>query len=116
MGASSVTGTGHGDAEVTRGPGNGRDQYGSLVDPHIVWHGRKTLTKGTALIYLPSTISVPPTHLAVFTGGTGWVQMKIVQNGLMTGFLVLGGEEYIDYIVVNANNACFCDQYDQLGP
>ena len=39
MGATSVTGVGAGAADVTRGPGNNRNQFASLLDPHIVFHG-----------------------------------------------------------------------------
>lgn len=113
MGASSVTGTGPGAAEVTRGPGNGRGQYSSLVDPHIVWHGTATLSKGSATVYLPSTIQVPPTHLTILVGGFGYAVEKVVTNDIVTAFVIEGYGEKVDYIVIDANNSCFCEYFEE---
>jgi|WetSurMetagenome_2_1015567.scaffolds.fasta_scaffold420845_2 hypothetical protein len=112
MGAASVTGTGPGDAGITRGPGNGRNQFYSMVDPHVVWHGTVNLALGTATVVLPSNIRVPPTHLAVFTAGKGFAIAKnLDENDNMEGFTVIGYGTSIDYIVVDANNDCFGENY-----
>jgi hypothetical protein len=123
MGASSVTGTGHGDAGLTRGPNNNRGHFYSVVDPHVVWHGTATLTLDreeetyTATVYLPSTINVPPEHLAVFVGGKGYTVSKLTDSdGMMYGFVIVAwGTSYpdskVDYIVIDANNDCFCSNY-----
>jgi hypothetical protein len=119
MGATSVTGRGTGDSGLTRGPENNRDQFYSVVDPHVVWHGTATLEQvedsylGVATVYLPSTIRVPPEHLAVFVGGKGWTIVKnIDSDGMMIGFTIFGyTDTKVDYIVMDANNACFGDIY-----
>jgi hypothetical protein len=111
MTASSVTGVGVGAAEMTRGPGNDRGLFYSVVDPHVVWHGTAALDDGSATIYLPSTIRVPPEHLAVFvTGKMSYVIEKLVDvDGNMEGFVISGYGDQFDYIVIDANNDCFCE-------
>jgi hypothetical protein len=113
MGASSVTGTGLGEAGITRGPGNNRNNFYSVVDPHVVWHGVATITNNIGVVMLPSNIRLPPTQLAVFVSGKStFVYYKIVEDGIMTGFVVFSaGMNDVDYIVVDANNSCFCEQY-----
>lgn len=115
MTATSVTGIGPGAAEITRGPGNGRNQFYSVVDPHVVWHGTATLIQGTVTVYLPSTLAVvPPTHYAVFVAGKGYATAKITDaSGNMTGFRIVGYGDYVDYIVVDANNTCFCEDHTE---
>jgi hypothetical protein len=113
MTASSVTGVGVGTAEMTRGPGNERGLFYSVVDPHVIWHGKAEMVRGSAYVEFPSTIRVPPTHLAVFIGGLGYTSLKVIDlNGNMVGFIVVGGADFVDYIVVDANNACFCENYN----
>jgi hypothetical protein len=115
MGASSVTGTGLGEAGITRGPGNNRSSFYSNVDPHIVWHGKATLTEGSAVVNLPSNIQVPPSNLAVFVGGKGYSVSKITVDDIMTGFRIVGYYDgTVDYIVIDANNSCFCEDYSLM--
>lgn len=116
MGASTVTGKGIGNAGLTRGPNNGRNQFFPMVDPHVVWHGTVEIVGDSPLVtvYLPSSIRVPPTHLAVFCSGMAYCIDKGVDgDGNMDSFTVYAAGDYADFIVVDANNACFCEDHFQ---
>ena len=66
MGATSVTGVGNGAVNVGRGPGNNRNQFASLLDPHIVFHGTvyiDTGSGGETTVSLPSNVWDVPENL-----------------------------------------------------
>lgn len=110
MGAKSVTGTGVGVAGINRGPGNNRNQFYSMVDPHVIWHGTVEFVENVATVYLPSNIVLPPERLTVLVAGKGWCVEKVVTDGIVTAFTVVGSG-FADFVVVDAANNCFCSEF-----
>ena len=91
MGATSVTGTGAGITAVSRGPGNNRNQYSSLIDGHIVWQGSAALVDNVAEVALPSSIMTLPEKLSVFVSGLGIAVEKTVNaDGNVSSFTLVG--------------------------
>lgn len=107
MGASSVTGTGYGDAHPgVKGPGNGRNVYKSNLSPSVVAAGSITLPPsspvGSETVTLPEPLSLSYTAYAVIaTNETGAVTVsnKTDVEGKFASF-DLGGVGETDWIVV----------------
>ena len=113
MGATSVTGTGPGAANVTRGPGNLRNQYASLLDPHVVAHG--TIYGGNVpqFISLPSDKWDVPENLTILISGKAVAFDKDVNgDGLVTGFGILSSKKTdIDYVIIKSPGGGFTSGY-----
>ena len=115
MSATSVTGVGNGAAGPVRGPGNNRNQYASLLDPHIVYHG--TVYMGDAeekLIELPSSVRDVPEKLTILVTGKAYAIFKNVTDGILTGFTISGAKKRdVDFVVVKSPSGLFVDgDYD----
>lgn len=96
MGASSVTGVGNGSAEPVKGPGNGRNEYCSLINPRIVAAGNLVTTDpgkvgtvvfGNALPSAPSNyiVKITPINSVV---GVNQATIAKVGSSTFTGFTV----------------------------
>lgn len=113
MGATSVTGVGQGSAGVTRGPGNNRDQYQSLLDPHVVFHGKIYLDGGTATIDLPSDIKDLPEKLTILCSGKSYgITKNLDGDGLVESFEIDGAKKRdVDFIVIKSPSSLFTSDY-----
>ena len=114
MGATSVTGTGQGAANVTRGPGNLRNQYASLLDPHVVAHGTFQGGEGSPVsIDLPSDQYDVPENLTILISGKAVTFDKITNgDGLVTGFGVFSAKKTDnDYVVIKSPGGGFTSNY-----
>lgn len=113
MGATSVTGVGPGAANVTRGPGNLRNQYASLLDPHVVAHGTIYGNSEPQLINLPSDVWDVPENLTILISGKAVAFDKVTNgDGLVTGFGVLSSKNTdIDYVVIKNPGGGFTNNY-----
>jgi hypothetical protein len=102
MGATSVTGVGAGAAEPNRGPGNNRNQYVSLLDPHVVYSGTVNTLGGTNTVILPPAVKDLPENLTLICGGKGYCSNKNLDgDGLVESFSVTGAKKTdLDFIVV----------------
>lgn len=109
MGASSVTGVGAGAANVTRGPGNLRNQYASLLDPHIVWHGTAYADNGTVQIKLPSNLYDLKENLTLLCSTQAFLSEKNINgDGLCTGFTVYAYKKAdLDFVIIKSPNGRF---------
>jgi hypothetical protein len=117
MGATSATGVGNGAAGVTRGPGNLRDQYASLLDPHVVWHGKIYIDSGNggdAQIDLPSNIKDVPEKLTILCSGKAYAVTKNLDgDGLVESFEITGTKKReVDFIVIKSPSALFTPEYN----
>ena len=113
MGATSVTGTGPGAANVTRGPGNLRNQYASLLDPHIVAHGTIYGGDTVQFISLPSDKWDVPENLTMLISGKAVNFDKSTNgDGLVDGFYILSSKKTdIDYVVIKNQGGGFTSNY-----
>lgn len=116
MGATSVTGVGAGAANVTRGPGNNRNQFSSLLDGHIVWHGKiyiDTGTGGNATVDLPSNLKDMPEKLTILCSGkTYGVNKNLDGDGLVESFDIQGAKDRdVDFIVIKSPSGMFTEDY-----
>ena len=113
MGATSVTGTGPGAANVTRGPGNLRNQYASLLDPHVVAHGTIYGGDSAQFISLPSNVWDVPENLTILISGKAVAFDKDVNgDGLVTGFNIISSKKTdIDYVVIKSPGGGFTSNY-----
>ena len=119
MGATSVTGAGPGAANVTRGPGNLRNQYASLLDPHVVAHGTFLTGEGAPLtISLPSDQWDVPENLTIILSGKAVVFDKVTNSdGLVTGFGVISAKKTEnDYVIIKNPGGGFTPNYDFNSP
>ena len=72
MGATSVTGVGHGSAHNNKGPHNGRNVYVPLLSPHVVTAGMITLDGTTGVVTFPEPLAGSHANYAVIvTPATG---------------------------------------------
>lgn len=116
MGATSVTGVGPGAANVTRGPGNNRNQFSSLLDGHIVWHGKIYIdfgTGGNATVDLPSNLKDMPEKLTILCSGkTYGVNKNLDGDGLVESFDIQGAKDRdVDFIVIKSPSGMFTEDY-----
>ena len=112
MGATSATGVGAGAANVVRGPGNNRNQYQSLLDPHIVAHGTVFVEAGTGgewNIDLPSNVWDKPENLMILVAGKSLAIYKNTNgDGLVTSFTIDGAKKRdVDYVVIKSPSGLF---------
>jgi hypothetical protein len=114
MGATSVTGvSGKGAAVPTRGPGNNRNQYVSLLDPHIVYSGNITFESSEGpdfrTVDIPSDIKDIPENLTLVVAGKAYVITKnLDSDGLVESFLVIGSKKSnVDFVVIKSTNEKF---------
>ena len=116
MGATSVTGTGPGAANVTRGPGNLRNQYASLLDPHVVAHGTFMGGEGGGPIEitLPSDQWDVPENLTMLISGKSVAFFKNTnEDGLVTSFDVLCAKKTdSDYVIIKSPGGGFTNNYN----
>lgn len=113
MGATSVTGTGPGAANVTRGPGNLRNQYVSLLDPHVVAHGTIYTDDGTVTVNLESNVWDIPENLTIICSGKAYgVDKNTNGDGLCIGFDIYAIKKIdIDYVVIKSPSSLFTNNY-----
>jgi len=114
MGATSVTGAGQGAANVTRGPGNLRNQYASLLDPHVIAHGTfQGINGGTLIVNLPSDQYDVPENLTIIISGKAIVFEKITNgDGLVTGFNIVSSKKTDnDYVIIKNPGGGFTSNY-----
>ena len=110
MSATSVTGVGHGAAGPVRGPGNNRNQYASLLDPHVVYHGTVYMNADEELIELPSSVRDVPEKLTILVAGKAYAILKNVTDGILTGFTISGAKKRdVDFVVVKSPSGLFVD-------
>ena len=110
MSATSVTGVGHGAAGPVRGPGNNRNQYASLLDPHVVYHGTVYMNADEKLIELPSSVRDVPEKLTILVAGKAYAILKNVTDGILTGFTISGAKKRdVDFVVVKSPSGLFVD-------
>lgn len=109
MGATSVTGVGAGAAEPNRGPGNNRNNYVSLLDPHVVLTGTVYPNNGEETVTLPSNLKDVPEKLTCLVAGKGHaVDKNLDGDGLVESFTIYGAKKSIlDYIVVKDPSSNF---------
>lgn len=119
MGATSVTGvSGKGAAVPTRGPGNNRNQYVSLLDPHIVYSGNITFeaSEGPDIftVDIPSDIKDLPENLTLVVAGKAFViQKNLDSDGLVESFSVIGSKKAnVDFVVIKSTNGKFTDEFN----
>lgn len=113
MGATSVTGVGPGAANVTRGPGNLRNQFASLLDPHVVAHGTIYGGDNPVEITLPSDVWDLPENLTLLVSGKAVPFDKIINgDGLVTGFGVLSTKKTdFDWVAIKCQGGGFTNNY-----
>ena len=114
MGATSVTGVGAGAADVTRGPGNNRNQFASLLDPHIVFHGTAYAENGDVRIDLPSSVYDVPENLTLLCSTQAFLSEKILNgDDICIGFRVYAYKKAdLDYVIIKSPSGKFTsDQY-----
>lgn len=112
MGATSSTGVGNGSAGPQRGPSNNRNQYASLLDPHVVHHGTAYIDTGSSgeiEILLPEKVWDMPENLTILVAGKAWGIYKLVNgDGMCYGFTIKGNKKRdIDYVVVKSPSSRF---------
>lgn len=109
MGASSVTGVGKGAAEPNRGPGNNRNNYVSLLDPHVVYSGKLPATGGVATINLPSHLKDLPENLTCLVSSKAIVLDKNLDgDGLVESFSVgMSKKLESDFVIIKDPSSNF---------
>lgn len=109
MGATSVTGVGAGAAEPNRGPGNNRNNYVSLLDPHVIFSGTVYPNNGTDTVTLPSNLKDIPENLTCLVAGKGYAVNKILDgDGLVESFTIFGAKKAaLDFMVVKNPSSNF---------
>lgn len=107
MGATSVTGVGNGAASLVRGPGNGRNTFVSVLDPHVVYSG--TIAAGDTLVTLPSTVKDLPENLTILCAGKSYMTGKNLDgDGLVESFDILAAKKQdIDFVVIKNPSSLF---------
>lgn len=107
MGASSVTGVGNGAANIVRGPGNGRNSFVSVLDPHVVYSG--TIPAGDTLVTLPSDVKDIPENLSLLCAGKSYMTGKNLDgDGLVESFDILAAKKQdIDFVVIKNPGGLF---------
>ena len=112
MGATSVTGVGAGAANVTRGPGNNRNQFASLLDPHIVFHGTAYAENGDVRIDLPSSVYDVPENLTLLCSTQAFLAEKILNvDNICTGFRVYTYKKAdLDYVIIKSPSGKFTSE------
>jgi hypothetical protein len=119
MAATSVTGvSGNGSAETNRGPGNNRNQYASLLDPHVVYSGHATPTEGSGspvfyTINIPSNLRDLPEKLTLMIAGKGFAYTKnLDSNGLIESFEVIGTKKGgFDFVIIKNPSGNFIQNF-----
>jgi hypothetical protein len=120
MAATSVTGvSGNGSAETNRGPGNNRNQYVSLLDPHVVYSGYATPSgaePGSPVFYtinLPSNLKDLPEKLTLMIAGKAFVITKnLDSDGLVESFGVIGTKKGgFDFVVIKSPGSSFIPDF-----
>lgn len=112
MGATSSTGVGFGSAGPQRGPGNNRNQYASLLDPHVIHHGTAYIESGSSgylEIPLPEKAWDLPENLTILVAGKAYGVYKNTNgDGLVYSFTVYGNKKRdIDYVIVKSPSSRF---------
>lgn len=105
MGATSVTGVGHGAVGMTRGPQNNRTNYVSKLDFDVVHSGTVYSDNNTSMtIDLPSNVKDLPENLALLVSGKAWRTTKNLDgDGLVESFDVSCAKKVdIDFVVVKS--------------
>ena len=112
MGATSVTGVGPGAGIPNKGPGNLRNQFVSLLDPHVVYHGHIYMDNNTVTIDLPSDVKDLPENLTILVAGKGYgVTKNLDGDGLVESFDVDGSKKRdIDFVVIKSVGGKFTDR------
>jgi hypothetical protein len=114
MGATSATGVGAGAAGVTRGPGNNRNQFASLLDPHIVFHGTAYADHGDVQIDLPSSVYDVPENLTLLCSTQAFLAEKLLNgDNICTGFRVYAFKKAdLDYVIIKSPSGKFTSNAD----
>lgn len=114
MGSTTTEGAGPGAAEITRGPGNNRNQFVSLLDAHIVHSGYAYPPEGSGspvfyTITLPENLRDVPEKLSLLVAGKGFTVSKVLNyDGLVESFGVFGTKKGgFDYVVIKSPGGTF---------
>ena len=114
MGSTTTEGAGPGAAEITRGPGNNRNQFVSLLDAHIVHSGYAYPPEGSGspafyTINVPPNLKDVPEKLTLMVAGKGFAIAKNLDaNGLVESFGVVGTKKGgFDYVVIKSPGGTF---------
>lgn len=109
MGATSISGVGLGAAAANRGPGNGRNQFVSLLDPHVVFHGTVNSEGGLVNVDLPDTVwDIPENLMILVTGKSTALGKNVNGDGLVTGFTIGAAKNIdFDFVVVKSPSSLF---------
>lgn len=113
MGSSSVTGVGNGAAGKSKND-NGRSQFVSLLDPHIVFHGSLQLDGGgSGTVTMPEDITGPASRFTILIAGKGWgVNKNIDEEGNLISFDIAGSnDQFLDFMVVDGVSSPFAEDY-----
>jgi hypothetical protein len=107
MGASYVTGTrpaGVGSAEKSgmKGPGNGRNQYVSLVSPHVVTVDSVSLSSATVTVTLPQPLPLAASKYSIFTASTAHSSATGVDaSGKLSSIIFIGtSTQTVNYTII----------------
>lgn len=113
MAATSVTGVGQGAAGPVRGPGNNRNQFQSLLDPHIVFHGTIYNDDGSVNVTLPSSVKDVPEKLTILCSGkTYGINKNLDGDGLVESFEIYGAKKRdVDFVVIKSPSSAFTNDY-----
>ena len=114
MGAYSVTGiSGPGSSEgKNRGPGNGRNEYVSLISPHVVAAGSVTLASGVFTLTLPTPLTggyakyiVMLTDVGTGNNGVSVSALTNDGNGNFASFVINGtSTDVVNYAIVSVGH------------
>lgn len=109
----TTEGTGPGAAGPNRGPGNNRNQYVSLLDPHVIYSGKIYMTSGTGTIVLPSHLRDVPENLTLVVAGKAFSVVKLLDvDGLVESFQIVGAKKAnVDFLVIKNPSGTFGEEY-----
>lgn len=110
MGATSVTGSGYGSAEMNKGPSNGRNLYVSTLTPHVVAADSITLSGGLGTVTFPTALAGGAAKYVVMltaeTETAVGVTTKTDTSGEFVSFVVSGtGSDVVQWCVIKRGQA-----------
>lgn len=110
MSVTSTTGKGTGAASPNKGPKNGRNNYVSVLTPHIVAAGHVTLAGGTATVTFPTPLEAAAANYAVVASPqaaatTVWeIPTKTDVSGKFASFVITGDNIAFAWMVAKVGN------------
>ena len=105
MGATSATGKGVGMAGSQKGPGNNRNMFEPMVNPHIIAAGKVTLDTNAAAVVFGGVDSVTGNYVVLTTVQGASLGSSngsaAVANGVMTVTIKgSGASDVVNYAVI----------------